>query len=357
MRTILAFILGGSLLAGCGGGGGSSGGPAPAPAPLLAITATNQDAVGSASVRASTALLGAGGGATATPSSASPRYAAGAGTAHRAAPMGALASLIAGALTDLNDTRRGTLAAGRTPLTTRSLAIAPNTTGCDFGGTLTTSFTDADNSQAPSIGDTMTLTFNQCKVSATDVTSGAMAITFNSVGVANNLLSFVGSVSMSQFSVSDGTRSASLDGGLTMEFHQRSASVIDISLTVNTGGLTAVVSGGASTDTVSFEAGFAMNDSATLVVGGVSFDTATISGSFSATSLGGGRLTLETPTALVQMDNEDFPRSGALRVVGKGSALRLTVLDATSVHVELDATLDGTYEASKDVPWGTLLPG
>jgi hypothetical protein len=356
MRTVLAMILGGSLLAGCGGGGGSSGGSAPPPATLLAINAGNQDAVGRASVRASTAMLGAGGGATATANNASLRYAAGVGSVHRAAPLGSLASVVAGVLMDLNNTRRGVLAEGRTPLTMRSLAVAPITSQCDFGGSLTISVGDTNNDQDLSVGETMTLTFNQCYVTATDFATGAMAITMSSISLSNNLIAFGGAMSINQFSVSDGTRSATLNGGVTLSFAMRSTTVTDITMSVTGAGMSATVAGGGSSDTVTFEPGFAMTDTATSVVGGIGHDSATISGSFSATSLA-GRVTLETPTPLVQMDNEDFPRSGALRVVGNGSAMRMTVIDASTVQVELDANLDGTYEASKNVPWTTLLPG
>ena len=354
MRTVLAMILGGSLFVGCGGGGGSSG-TAPAPAQLLAINAGNQDAVGRASARAATALVGAG-SATASPNSASPRVAPAAVIGRHAAPIGSLASLVAGVLVDLNNTRRGALAEGRTPLSVRALTIAPITSGCDFGGTLTVSVADADNNFDLSIGDTMTLTFNACKATSTDVASGAIAITMSNISFASNLLSFAGSMSMTQFTVNDATRSATLNGGMTMTFAQRSSTVIDIGLAVTAAGMTAAVAGGGNSDTVTFEPGFALSDTATEVVGGISYDTATISGTFSAVSLG-GRVTLQTPTPLLQMENESFPRSGALRAVGNGSALRLTALDAANVHVELDANLDGTYEASKDVPWGTLLPG
>ena len=354
MRTILAMVLGGSLLAGCGGGGGSSGGTAP-PAQLLTINAGNQDAVGRASVRAATGLLGAG-GAAASPTSASSRYAAAVGTTRHAAPIGSLASLVASVLVELNNTRRGALADGRTPLSVRALTIAPITTACDFGGSLTISVADADNNFDLSIGDTMTLTFNSCKVTATDIATGAMAITMSNISFASNLLSFAGSMSMMQFSVNDGTRSATLNGGVVMSFAQRSSTVIDVGLTVTAAGMSAAVAGGGNADTITFEPGFALSDTATDVVGGVGYSTATISGSFSAASLG-GRLTLETPTPLLAMDNEDFPRSGALRAVGNSSALRLTALSASTVRVELDANLDGSYEASKDVPWGTLLPG
>src|SRR5438132_392975 len=229
MRTVLALIFGGSLLAGCGGGGGSSGGAAPAPAPLLVINASNQDAVGRASLQASTALLGAGDGA-ASPTSASPRFAASAGAEHRSGTIGSLASIVAAVLTDLNTTRRGVLAEGRTPQSAGALAITLPPQTCDFGGSLTISIDDADNNRDLSVGDTMTLTFNKCKVTATDITNGAMAITMTSLSLANNLLSFAGSMSINQFSVSDGTRTATLNGGVGMSFAMHSATVLDITM-------------------------------------------------------------------------------------------------------------------------------
>jgi hypothetical protein len=355
MRAMLVVILGSSLLAACGGGGGDSG-STPPPA-LLAISTTNQDAVGRASATATTALLGAGGGVAPTTSSASTLSAAAATAGRGMSSLSALALYAAHALSHPITGRR-TLLANRGSAAAAPLTIAPETTPCSFSGSVTVSFADADNNNVPSVGDTMTLSFNQCQETASDRISGSMAISLSRIDFVNDLLSFAGTLSMQQLSVVEGGRTATLNGGLGMTYTDQSSTQTQFVMVVGAAGLSAVVSGGGVSDSVSFEPDFRLDETVTIdnSPNGVSFWTASLSGGISATSIG-GRVLLEAPVPLLQMENEAYPRAGTMRVVGNGSALRLQALSATTVRLELDANLDGNYEASKDVAWTTLLPG
>jgi hypothetical protein len=357
MRTILAVLIGSSVLAACGGGGGSSGGSA---TPLLVINSSNQQSVGRATATASTALMGASGGvvnANSADGTASAKSVSRSAVGLPGNSVVSMALYFGHTLANANDAQRTALSAQRTGGTSRALAIAPTTVQCSVSGSLTLSFVDADNSGGANPGDSMTLSFNQCKESANDSVNGSMTIALGSINVSGGLLSFSGSLSMNALTVVDGGRTASMNGGLTMSFNQTSATQTQVSLTVGSSGLSTSVTG-SQTDAVSFDPGFALNvtEVQSITQGGVDTATATLNGSFSTTAIA-GRVQLETPTPLLQWSSDNYPRAGVLRVTGNSSALRLTVLDATSVQLELDGNLDGTYESSSTVLWTNLLPG
>ncbi|RQP24803.1 hypothetical protein [Piscinibacter terrae] len=357
MRTILAVLISSSVLAACGGGGGSSGGTS---APLLVINSSNQQSVGRATATASTALVGVGdgvGNANSTGGTASAKSVTRSAAGLPGNSIAGMAMYLGHTLAAANDAQRTALSASRAGGTSRSLAVAPTTVNCGVSGTMTLSLVDADNSGTATSGDSMTLSFNQCKDSATDSVNGSMTIALGGVSVNGGLVSFNGSLSMNALTVVEGGRTAAMNGGLTLNFTEVSTTQTQATLTVGSSGLSASVSG-SQTDAVSFDAGFALNVTEVLssTPGGVDTSTATFSGSFSTTAIG-GRVQLETPTALLQWSSDTYPRAGVLRVTGSSSALRLTVLDATTVRLELDGNLDGTYESTTDVPWSTLLPG
>jgi hypothetical protein len=358
MRTILAVLISSTVLAACGGGGGSSGGTS---TPLLVINASNQQSVGRATATASTALVGVGDGVgnanSTTGGTASAKSVTRSAAGLPGNSIAGMALYLGHTLAGANDAQRTALSAGRTGGTSRSLAIAPTTVNCDVSGTLTLSMVDADNSGTATAGDSMTLSFSNCKDSATDSINGSMTIALGSVSVNNGLVTFNGSLAMNALSVVEGGRTSTMNGGLSMSFAEVSTTQTQANLTVASSGLSASVSG-SQTDAVSFDAGFALNVTEVLssTPGGVDTSTATFNGSFSTTAIG-GRVQLETPTALLQWSSDTYPRAGVLKVTGSSSALRLTVLDATNVRLELDGNLDGTYETTTDVPWTTLLPG
>lgn len=352
----VALVLTAGLVSACGGGGSDAG--VSAQAQLLSINSTNQQAVSRATATATTALLGAGGGVAGQSSSADRSTALSVSSvmaSHGGPSLASMALYMAHKVAGTNDGQRSALSAG----TARTLVIAPISSACSVSGTVTTTINDADNNGTLTAGDTLTLTFNQCHETAADNLNGSMAMSLSRLTIVGDAATALeGTLSMQQLSVSDGVRTASMNGSFSMAFNQLSASQSQVALTVGSGGLNASVSDGGISDSVSFESGFAlsMTETDSTTVGGADTASATLNGGFSSTAIG-GRLLLETSVPILQWSTEDYPRAGTLRVVGNASALRVQVLNATTVRLELDGNLDGTYEQSTDLPWTTVLPG
>jgi hypothetical protein len=73
------------------------------------------------------------------------------------------------------------------------------------------------------------------------------------------------------------------------------------------------------------------------------YDETEISGNFYSPDY--GYVTLSTQEAFITLDEDDYPSQGILIATGAGgTTARLTVLSATTYHVEADTNGDGTYE-------------
>lgn len=113
-------------------------------------------------------------------------------------------------------------------------------------------------------------------------------------------------------------------------------------------------------DTVTLLAGYnvtATYDSGAVPPGGsvAGLSTLAVNGAISAASLG-GTIVISTPLTIKQYDVDAYPREGQVQVRGANNGLLvLTALSTTTVRVQLDANNDGTFEATKDVPWGDLI--
>lgn len=325
-RQVLAAICT-VFVAACGGGGG--GGNAAAPEPTVVITATNRDAVARAAAGAVVSLGGpaSGGGLT----SAEPSTAA---------------ALVRQSATRLAATRK------------RPLAIPPATANCSVSGSVTISFVDADNDGALTVGDTMTTSFANCKETADDNVNGSFAVRLTRLDVdSNDFVRFDGTVTFSQLAATVGDRSATLSGSASMTYAERSATRLDVTLSIGSSGLSSSLTAGGATETIAYDPEFSYTETSTFdaTTGALQSTSTLVRGGFSSTAIN-GRVILDTQQAVMQFAGEDYPRSGVLRVVGVGSALRLTALPGELLRIELDATLDGTYEVSDEVPWQDLLP-
>ena len=335
MRKHVWAALCGALVAACGGGGG--GGPTMVAA-TMGVNSANQDAVARTSASAMGSIASAGTGVTAS--------SGGAGVAS----LPGASRQVALALTS---TRKATLAAGRAgPLATRS-----ETAPCAFSGTVTVTVNDANNNNQGDAGDSLTFTFTNCKVTAADNANGSIAITLSSFAATPVGANFAGTMTLNLVAT-EGTRTATLAGTVAANFTDLTTTQSRTSLTIGAGGLTGSVTAGGTTETITYENGFALSETETIDGNGNPLSTSTtVSGAISSSVLA-GRIVLETTTPIVHLAADAYPGSGMLRATGtSGSALRVTALNNTQVQLDLDADGNGTYEASKTVLWTTVLPG
>ncbi|CAK0766504.1 hypothetical protein CCP3SC1_490015 [Gammaproteobacteria bacterium] len=79
----------------------------------------------------------------------------------------------------------------------------------------------------------------------------------------------------------------------------------------------------------------------------------TLSGTWSSTQVGGS-ISYTTPQIFVGTEG-DYPYAGQMITTGaNNSQVIMTVIDSTSVRLELDTNGDGTPEETVVVPWTSL---
>lgn len=323
-RTFVLSMLATGVLTACGGGGGDSG--STTPVATLAITSTNQDGVARAATSAAASVGTAGGGLTGS--------------------SGAAASLSTA-------TRRAALAlssARKSALAAQPLASQSETYQCSYSGSVTLTVNDANNNNAGDAGDSLTFAFNSCKETANDSASGTLAITLSSYTATANGANFAGTMAFN-LTAADGTRTSAITGSVGVSYSDLSSTSSSMNLTVGSNGLSSSVTAGGVTESITYESGFTISETDTSTG-----STLTIAGGIQSSVLA-GRIVIATPTAIVQSTGALYPSSGQLLVTGtSGSALRITVLSATQVQLDLDADGNGSYEATKTVAWSTVLP-
>ncbi|MBX3606088.1 MAG: hypothetical protein KF788_12470 [Piscinibacter sp.] len=315
------------------GGGGDSGTPPP---PNVAVTAANQDSVTRAGmVSMQGGVLGSSFG-IASADSASP-----------AAVGPLLRRALAGSSKRVAAARK-----------TVAVVVGPITDACTVSGTFTGTIDDRNNDGVLNSGDSISITFTNCVEVAGEVLNGRMAATYTQV-VATPV-TIGATVVAENLSFTDATTntSASLNGGFNMTYTEPGATVAVTRIVVPDqlalGATTPVYS-----DTVTLLDGYTVEstyDSSALPPGGATpgRTSSTASGPVASTAAG-GFVRFTTIEPLVQYDVDDYPRSGRFEAVGTTGKLRATVLSGTEVQIELDANGDGTFEASKTLPWTDLL--
>jgi hypothetical protein len=197
------------------------------------------------------------------------------------------------------------------------------------------------------IGDVLTSVANGCQEVPGETTNGTMTIT--------PLSQTLGRIGMTQLSFDTAKHSMTLNGSVLLE--DVSADTVK---TTAEGPVALAVSLKHLTPP--------FNDDVTLLNGFVAqetFGTAEIVSTFNGlleSREAGGVVRVTTAAGAPirqlgtgQLDADDYPYTGTMRVEGKTSTLQMTVLSAEQVRLDLDADGNGSFEWTETRPWDWLL--
>jgi hypothetical protein len=325
-RTMrIAACFGAVLAAGCGGDDDS-----PPPPELLQITATNQVAVARATAVSLASLDSVRDVPTANSAGAPTASDATASTKH------ALGKAIA--------------VARAVPLATIS-----TTEQCPLSGSIAITLDDRDNSTTLSAGDVLSATFNECRDSPSSVIRGSFSA--NIASYSDPLLS--GLFTFSQLTIVDEAGSAAFNGQANLAYNLSTdptgASTTRITMTVPAAGLVGSLSVPGYSDTFTYDPNFSAVWTDVTPSSAPGYSTAVLNGKVNFASLS-GKILASTDPPVHDVWAEDYPDRGKVLITGYQSKLQMTVLNTTTVRLELDANNDGTFESTRDIPWTELLP-
>jgi hypothetical protein len=251
---------------------------------------------------------------------------------------------------------RGGSAAASSADLVRVLAVLRQTEACGMSGNVTITIDDADNSGTVSAGDSVSFSFNACRSGMGETIDGGLAL---SVAGASGGTNVSGTLTFTELTTSTIDASFAISGSVGLAYSEL-GSLATYQTVVGAGGLTTLVTAPMFNDAITLRAGFEQvvtSDSAAMAPGSTvrGLNTARVSGTLSATSLGGA-VTLSTPTTFERYAIDPYPRAGQLQALGAaGSRVQLTTLSVTTVRIELDANGDGVYEQTRDVAWSALI--
>jgi len=313
------------LLVACGGGGGGGGGTAgiAAAAPVV-VTPANATQVASASLGASDGLSG-----------------------NTAGILGAVPAAVGStSSTDVNIVETIIDQVRKAPQTGGSdvsiAAVQNIDQPCD-SGTLNVSFNDADNSATLTTGDSVSMSANNCTFSGVTM-NGSISVS-NIVVTGDQVTppySLQLSLTTSGFSVSSGGEVAAINGDGTI-----SESTSDgVTFTSSFSGAGIQLTAGGETLTLT-------NYQITNIENGANDAySVDISATISISSLGGSVIvTTDVPLSGVFPFEAD---AGHITCTGDNSSVTITVIDSTSVQLEVDSDGDGIMDDTFPETWANL---
>jgi hypothetical protein len=233
--------------------------------------------------------------------------------------------------------------------------VQTQTSACAISGSITASVNDADNNNALSAGDSVTITANNCKPNSTSIVNGGVTVQVAALSgdLATNFYNATLKLIYSNLQAATSAGSVSANGDLTLA---ASASGVNVrSQSVAASSLVSSATFGSTTYNRTLK-----DFSTTLAMvpnGAVSTfkTTSTVKGTISSSAFGGKSVTVATVTPFVRLSTDAYPSIGQATLTGFTTArTRLTVQNAVSVLIELDANADGIYEASTVKAWSAI---
>ncbi|MEO5688963.1 MAG: hypothetical protein ABIR54_16520 [Burkholderiaceae bacterium] len=333
MKTTLSMLVAAStLLTACGGGGSTSHPTGPTG---LTITSANQGAVARATVAGALSVSNI---QTATPGFGTVQASSDSGRAH------ALSAIVQRALAAVIRPRATIQGVSAHPA-----ALTSDTSPCTVSGTLTTTFDDRDGNLVLSAGDVTSIEFNACRDSATSLFNGKAVVTLTTTPDATQIAA---SADFQDVTSVEGGLTTGINGSLLVAETDSDVDS-DTTLTVGNVALTVTLASANYNDVVTLASGLRVRVDEQSAA---SRSSLTFDGMLQAHSVTGGAVTLVTLAPLIKLDADAYPSSGVLRAKGADGTLLITVLNATTVQVQLDTNDDGVYEGSTTLAWNALMP-
>lgn len=223
---------------------------------------------------------------------------------------------------------------------------------CAGGGSIAAIITDADNNSILSAGDSITLTANNCQKSGLATMNGA--VTFTVVALTGDLdsTSYDASLRLTYNNLSAVTPTSSVYGNGEITLSASASAEYARTQSLGSTSFTARASYGTasySRTLTNFKSALTMaaNSPASMYK-----TSSTVDGTVASSALADKSVTMATITPFVRLNTNSFPSSGQATVTGASAAkVRLTVQNATTVLLELDANADGIYETSTIKSW------
>jgi hypothetical protein len=234
---------------------------------------------------------------------------------------------------------------GKSPFSPFTAPIAPTTSPCSVGGSVTLSG-DISSTQTLTAGDVIAFEFADCD-DGIIVISGLFELTIVSFAgdFVSGLVSFEVDAALGDFHVTEnGVTSPSVDGNVTLGLDLTVSS--SIGLSASSSGLD--VDDGGSVLTLEQ---YVLSETRDAVTGAY---TRIVSGRVTSSAFFGA-VDFETSAALESVD-DGHAYTGRIEISGAGGAMiEIIVLDSTAVRIEVDENGDGTIDRSIDTTWDELV--
>ncbi|TGO03093.1 hypothetical protein PN36_12875 [Candidatus Thiomargarita nelsonii] len=226
------------------------------------------------------------------------------------------------------------------PTLATGAVIAEEKLPCDKKGTFDYSINDTDNNNKLSKGDIFTITFHNCVDNSGERIDGQMSITILE-GKPNWSMKFV----MTNLTVTDSAGPSTINGDFTMGITtQTTANGTIESISMTATSLT-ITESGTTLSNYSFKA---TENSNSLLVKWKQ------NGTFESSQLN-DTVSFVTLQPFEELKTDSFPYAGVMKITGhNNSSVKLIVLDAATVRLEVDENGDGAVDNTLDVAWTSL---
>lgn len=223
---------------------------------------------------------------------------------------------------------------------------------CDGGGRLDFTVEDLNGNDDADVGDSARVVAVDCVVDGVTA-NGTVSAVFTAVSGSFGTPPYSATLALTFENFSAASAAGQVTGSGRFDLTASSNNVNSGSLAISAATFTLESTMGSTSSTRTLS-NFSLSSNVT-TSGSVTSTSTTVAGTLSSTALGAMSVTISTVNPLVTAEGDAYPSSGQILVSGAGnSKARLTVQNASSVLIELDADGNGSYEVSTVVAWSDI---